>query len=157
MFKHVAAGVAAGAVGTMALDIATYIDMTAAGRKPSDVPAQVVEKLAANAGVAQLSTPDDRADEKTKNRKSSIGSLLGYGVGLSIGGVYGLLRPKMRFIPVPLFGIALGAAAMAASDVPATKLNVTDPSTWSKSAWMSDIVPHLVYGIVTAIAFESFA
>jgi hypothetical protein len=49
----------------------------------------------------------------------------------------------------------LGAAAMAGSDVPATFLGVTDPTTWSRTAWLSDIVPHLVYGAVTAAAFRA--
>jgi len=29
-------------------------------------------------------------------------------------------------------------------------LGVTDPRTWSRADWVSDIVPHLAYGAVTA-------
>lgn len=38
---------------------------------------------------------------------------------------------------------------MAASDVSLTKLALTDPSQWSCVDWLSDIVPHLAYGLVT--------
>lgn len=44
---------------------------------------------------------------------------------------------------------------MAGSDAPATALGVTDPRTWSRTAWLSDIVPHLVYGTVTASVYRS--
>ncbi|MGW0499315.1 hypothetical protein ACWD0Z_28970 [Streptomyces sp. NPDC003007] len=47
-------------------------------------------------------------------------------------------------------GPLLGAMAMAGSDVPATALRVTDPSSWDVSSWLSDIAPHLAYGITTA-------
>ena len=30
-----------------------------------------------------------------------------------------------------------------------TALKVTDPRTWSAVDWLSDVVPHLVYGLVT--------
>jgi hypothetical protein len=39
---------------------------------------------------------------------------------------------------------------MAASDLPATRLGVTSPSRWTSVDWVSDLVPHLVYGMVTA-------
>lgn len=31
-----------------------------------------------------------------------------------------------------------------------TVLGVTDPRSWSVGAWVSDVVPHLAYGAVTA-------
>ena len=46
---------------------------------------------------------------------------------------------------------------MAASDVPATMLEVTNPAEWGTSGWLSDIVPHLAYGVVTAAVFETIA
>ncbi|WP_316248185.1 hypothetical protein [Streptomyces sp. TRM49041] len=51
-------------------------------------------------------------------------------------------------------GPFLGAAAMAAGDLPATALGVTDPAEWSGAGRLSDIVPHLVYGMTTAAVFE---
>ena len=157
MLKNIYCGTMAGAVGTMALDIVSSLDMSVRGRTPSGLPAKVVQKLAQETGLPNaLAASDEQSSEAIKNQRSGIGSLMGYGVGLSVGGIYGLTRPSMRFIPWPVAGICLGAAAMAASDVPATRLNVTDPAKWTIADWASDIVPHLAYGLVTALAFEAF-
>lgn len=48
----------------------------------------------------------------------------------------------------------LGAAAMAASDIPSAQLEVTDPRKWDTSSWLSDIVPHAIYGLVSAVVYE---
>lgn len=47
-------------------------------------------------------------------------------------------------------GLAAGAAAMAA-------LGVSDPRSWSATAWLSDAVPHLAYGLVTAAVIEGLS
>jgi hypothetical protein len=44
---------------------------------------------------------------------------------------------------------------MAASDLPATALGLTDPRSWGAAGWMSDLLPHLAYGIVTV--YEALA
>ncbi len=46
------------------------------------------------------------------------------------------------------------AAALVGSNGPMTALGVTDPRTWSGSDWISDVVPHVAYGVVTAFAFS---
>jgi|GEM_PF-6643874 len=46
---------------------------------------------------------------------------------------------------------------MAASDVPAAKLGATDPKTWGVPEWLSDIIPHVVYGLVTASVCDAIA
>jgi hypothetical protein len=33
-------------------------------------------------------------------------------------------------------------------------LGVTDPRTWPASSWLSDLLPHLAYGVVTAAVWE---
>jgi hypothetical protein len=30
-----------------------------------------------------------------------------------------------------------------------TVLGITDPRTWSRTDWVSDVVPHLAYGFAT--------
>jgi hypothetical protein len=35
-------------------------------------------------------------------------------------------------------------------------LGVTDPRTWSGKDWIADLVPHLVYGIVTKNTIDAF-
>jgi hypothetical protein len=136
--------VAAATMGTVALNLTTYGDMLVRGRAPSSLPSDLAGKMAEKAG---LTTLDD-------NRKSAVGALLGYADGIGVGAAYGLLR---SVVPIPwlLGGLALAAAAMVASDVPAVRFGLTDPKTWSTASWISDIVPHAVYGLTTALALES--
>ena len=45
---------------------------------------------------------------------------------------------------------------MAGSDVPAlTKLGLTDPKNWSTTDWLSDVIPHLTYGVVTYATLDA--
>jgi hypothetical protein len=44
---------------------------------------------------------------------------------------------------------------MAASDYPATRLGLTEPRDWTATDWASDVLPHMAFGVVTAIAFEA--
>jgi hypothetical protein len=83
-------GVAAGAVGTVALNVTTYTDMALRGRPANSAPAQVAGKLAGKAGI-DLSGEH----ETTQNRKSWLGALSGYAVGLGVGTAYGLIRPLL--------------------------------------------------------------
>ena len=157
MLRDIALGTLAGAAGTVALNITTYLDMALRGRPSSETPAKVAEKLAAGAGVdlsAQPAQSDDR-EEVAQQRASGLGALMGYATGLGVGTAYGVLRLAVRDVPVPLAGVVLGAGAMASSDVPSVKLRVTNPSQWGTSGWLADIVPHLAYGLVTAAVYES--
>jgi hypothetical protein len=144
----VARGLLAGAAGTAALNLSTYADMLVRGRGASGLPAEVADRLAERTGI-DLGEPDRKA-----SREDAAGALLGYVTGLGIAAAYGMITgrttPPPTWLAVPL----LSAAAMAGSDVPATVLGATDPRTWSRTAWLSDIVPHLVYGTVTAAAIR---
>jgi hypothetical protein len=46
---------------------------------------------------------------------------------------------------------------MAASDVPMVALKVSNPKTWGVSGWLSDLVPHLIYGLVTVATVEALS
>lgn len=151
----IVAGAIAGAAGTLALDVASYADMGLRGRGSSEMPGEVIRLLAQRAGIASLAAPPERTGEATKNRRTAFGALSGYAVGLSIGVVYGCARAAGAALPVELAGVVLGALAMAASDVPAVKLGATDLAAWNGAAWLSDAVPHLAYGIVTAAVAEA--
>jgi hypothetical protein len=146
-------GATAGAVGTAVLNMTTYLDMTVRGRPSSTVPQKAAGKLADRAGVDL--TGEGQEQKTAANRRSGLGALLGYATGLGVGAAYGLLRPRLESVSVPLAGVGLGVAAMAGSDVPNTLLGITDPRTWSASSWMADIVPHLAYGLATAAAYEA--
>ncbi|MGZ3103079.1 hypothetical protein [Streptomyces sp. H62] len=142
-------GLVAGAAGTVALNLTTYGDMLLRGRGPSDVPTQVADRFVNRAGIGL-------GDEETgRHREEAVGVLLGYLTGLGVGAAYGLLRRRLGALPDWVAGPLLGAAAMVSSDLPATVLGVTDPASWDRTSWVSDLVPHLVYGFATASVYEA--
>ena len=153
MLREVLTGTAAGAVGTVALNVTTYADMALRARPASSVPAQVAGQLTQKAGIDLSGEGSD--GNTAQNRKSGLGALMGYATGLGVGTAYGLVRPLLGDVSIPLAGVGLGLAAMAGSDAPATVLGVTDPTNWGLNSWVSDIVPHLAYGMVAAVAYEA--
>lgn len=140
-------GIVAGAAGTAALNLATYVDMAIQGRSGSSVPAEVASEAASRAGIELA---DER--ETAGNRAEALAQLLGYGTGLAFGGLYGAVADR-RELPTPLAGVALGLGVMAATDLSAVALGKTDPRTWGLTGWASDVVPHLLYGLVTVGAY----
>lgn len=144
-------GLVAGSVGTAALNITTYGDMLLRARPASSVPSEVVDRLAERTGV------ELGGGEEASNRREAAGALLGFVTGLGVTAAYALVSGRRRTPPVSVTATAplLGAAAMAGSDVSATALGVTDPRSWSRSAWLSDIVPHLVYGLAAGATLRA--
>jgi hypothetical protein len=142
------AGLAAGAAGTSALNLVTYLDMALRGRPASDLPAQAAGRFAEKAGI------NLGVDAVGDNRRSALGALLGYGTGLAVGAGYGA-AVRGRPASVALAGLGLAAAAMIASDAPMTALGLTDPRTWKAADWLSDAIPHLTYGLVTAGVYRA--
>jgi hypothetical protein len=150
MRRNIALGLLAGAAGTAALNLVTYLDMAARGRPPSELPGQAV-KLGTD--KTNISLGDE---EHAGNRKQALGALLGYLTGLSVGAVYGQLRAHRR-VPAGAAAGLLGLGAMAASDMPMTAAGLTDPRTWGAQDWLSDLAPHLAYGAVTELTYEAMA
>lgn len=148
-------GAVAGAAGTIALDLTTYGDMLIRGRGASSVPAQVAGVLASLAGITPLATSAE--GDVANNRREAAGALLGYTTGVGIGALYGLLLGETEGSASPLAGAAVGLSAMAASDVPIALTGVSNPATWSTTDWLSDIIPHLVYGMVTVEVYEALS
>jgi hypothetical protein len=144
-----ATGALSGAIGTLALDAATYADIAVRGRAPSSVPADTVGATVAHVG---LSLGDD--DETAAHRRTGIGALLGYGTGIAIGTLYGTIRPAARRFRLPVAGLTLGATAMIAANAGAVMAGTTDPRQWSVEEWLDDIVPHLCFGLAAVGAFD---
>jgi hypothetical protein len=143
-------GAAAGAAGTTALDAVTYLDMAVRGRGSSSTPEQTVEKLAQ---VAHLPIPGE--GRTRDNRVQGLGPLLGLGAGVGVGVLAGLGRAAgVRSAP-PVGALLTAAAAMLAGNGPMTVLGVTDPRRWSRVDWLSDVVPHLAYGIVVKTTLDT--
>jgi hypothetical protein len=59
MRKPLLWGIAAGAVGTIALDVVSYLDMVVRARPASSTPADVAGVLAVRAGVELAAGGDD--------------------------------------------------------------------------------------------------
>ncbi|WP_211881768.1 hypothetical protein [Pseudarthrobacter albicanus] len=148
--RALAAGAAAGAAGTTALNTLTYLDMVWRARPASSTPEATIEKLADVSGVRIPGNEEERT-----NRIAGLGPLTGLVVGAGVGAVLGLAR-EAGYRP-GLLGSSLTAAAGAliGSNGPMTVLGITDPRTWSPADWASDIIPHLAYGIVTGATLHA--
>jgi hypothetical protein len=144
-------GAAAGAAGSTALNAVTYLDMAVRGRGTSSTPEQTVEKLAEKAHV-----PIPGEGEVRENRVQGLGPLTGLVAGVGVGVLVGLVRAA-GFRSHPLLGTALttGGVLLAANG-PMTVLGITDPRAWSATDWISDLVPHLVYGAVVKATMDAF-
>ncbi|BCL17812.1 hypothetical protein [Micromonospora sagamiensis] len=136
-------GMLAGAVGSAALNMVSYLDMTVRGRPASSTPDKTAGRLADTAHL------DLGTGEPAANRRAGLGPLLGYGLGVGVGAVFAVATHR-RLLAPPLAVGLLGAAVMALSDATMTAVGVTDPRRWSRTDWLADIVPHLAYGAAAA-------
>ncbi|MDT0274636.1 hypothetical protein [Blastococcus goldschmidtiae] len=144
-------GAAAGAAGSTALNAVTYLDMAVRGRGTSSTPEDTVEQLASEAHVPIPGDGDTRA-----NRVQGLGPLLGLVAGVGVGTVGGLARAAGYLSAKPV-GVALTTlGVMVAANGPMAALGVTDPRTWSAKDWLSDVVPHLAYGVVVKNTIDAF-
>jgi hypothetical protein len=150
VFSAALRGAAAGAAGTTALNATTWADMAMRARPASPLPQQAVEKIAGQAG---LSVPGEGAEKE--NRLEGLGSLSGTATGVGIGVAAALIGPVLSRLPVLLSSVLVGAGAMAATDLGAAKLRLTDPSSWTAADWASDALPHLAYGLVTVLTLRA--
>lgn len=148
MFTQMMRGALAGAAGATALNAVTYADMAWRARPSSSTPEQTVENLAGKANVEVPGEGEDR-----DNRLSGLGALSGIVTGIAVGAVYGVARSVGFRPPAPLSALLVGAAAMAGANGPMALLGVSDPREWSTSDWVSDVVPHLAYGLTTVAAY----
>lgn len=143
-------GLIAGAVGTELLNVTTYLDMAIRGRGTSSVPEQDVEKMVARAGVSLGQDEDTVA-----NRKTAIGTLLGYMTGASMGVTYGMARPLLRRLPGVPAAVLVGLGAMAATDAASTAMGTTDPRSWAAQDWLADLIPHLAFGAGVVATYDA--
>ncbi|MBA2390175.1 MAG: hypothetical protein H0V67_07960 [Geodermatophilaceae bacterium] len=142
-------GAAAGAAGTTALNAVTYLDMAVRARPTSSTPEDTVEKLADRAHVQIPGEGEDR-----DNRLAGLGPLAGIVSGVGVGVLLGLAR-GLGWRPSPAVGVVVATVlALIGGNGPMTALGITDPREWDLDAWLSDVVPHVVYGAVTAATLE---
>jgi hypothetical protein len=139
-------GMIAGIAGTAALNMVTYADMAVRARPASHTPQNTVQRLA---DAVRL---DLGKGDRGENRRTGIGSLLGYATGAVV--TAGYAAAVGRRAPWPVSAVALSALAMLGGNGPMTVLGVTDPRRWTASDWASDVVPHIAFGIVAAAALD---
>jgi hypothetical protein len=144
-------GAAAGAAGTTALNVVTYLDMAVRGRGTSSTPEDTVEKLAATAHLPIPGEGDTR-----QNRVQGLGPLLGLAAGIGVGVLGGLARASGYRSAKPVGTALTTLVVLVAANGPMTALGITDPRTWSTTDWMSDLVPHLAYGVVVKTTMDAF-
>jgi hypothetical protein len=142
-------GLLAGAAGTTALNAATYIDMALRGRPSSSTPEDTVEMLADKAG-----TDIPGAGEKRENRVSGLGALNGIATGVGVGAAFGVVRSLGIRPGVLVTAVVATVGVMALTDGVMTALGITDPSEWAPTDWVADLLPHLAYGLTTAVALD---
>ncbi|WP_328416549.1 hypothetical protein OG470_26740 [Micromonospora sp. NBC_00389] len=143
----VADGAIAGAVGSAALNVVSYLDMVLRARPASSVPEQTVDRLA---GIAHV---DLGPEARAANRRSGLGPLIGYGLGIGAGVAFALYA-RGRRQPLPMATGVLGAGVMTMTDGSITALGISDPRTWRRSDWISDIIPHLAFGLTAAATWN---
>src|SRR6201998_2351502 len=142
-------GATAGAAGTTALNVITYLDIAVRGRPTSTTPERTVEAMARLFGVQVPGTGDILA-----NRLLGLGALTGYAAGIGMGVILGLayaLGWRPRLLVATLVATAI---ALIGTNGPMTVLGVTDPRTWGMVGWISDLIPHFGYGVVTALVLH---
>src|SRR3712207_1657050 len=81
---------------------------------------------------------------------------MGLVAGIGVGVLGGLARASGYRSATPV-GITLTTlGVLVAANGPMTVLGVTDPRTWSATDWISDLVPHLAYGVVVKTTMDPF-
>lgn len=147
--RSVLGGAAAGAAGTTALNAVTYLDMTVRARPSSSTPQDTVDMLADKAGLTIPGNEEDR-----ENRLQGLGPLSGIVTGVGVGAVLGIARGLGWRPPVAVSTLVATAVALIGANGPMAALGITDPRKWDLNAWVSDVVPHVVYGVVTAATLD---
>jgi hypothetical protein len=144
-------GAAAGAAASTALNAVSYLDMAVRGRASSSTPEDTVEKIAEKAHVP---IPGDQ--ETRQNRVQGLGPLIGLVAGVGVGVVTGLVRASGYRSAKPVGIVLTTVGVLVAANGPMTVLGITDPRTWSATDWISDLIPHAVYGVVLKTTMDAF-
>lgn len=142
-------GLLAGAAGATALNAYTYAQQAVRGTPSAATPDQAAQAVVQAVGAEVPGGPAER-----ENRLEGMGPLAGYGVGLGVGALAGVLRALRVKVPFPVAVAGVGLGAMAVSDSVMTAVGITDPRSWSASTVVQDAVPHLVYGAVTVLSLH---
>ncbi|MFF2502408.1 hypothetical protein ACFVTY_03310 [Streptomyces sp. NPDC058067] len=117
--------------------------MALRARPASTVPETLVDTIATRIGFPL------RDSAERGNRLIGLAAVTGIAVGCGTGAAVALVHRAGARMPLWLGGPLTGALVMVVADVPIARLGVSDPHTWSVGDWASDVVPHLIFGLVT--------
>jgi hypothetical protein len=149
LWRGLLSGAAAGAAGSTTLNVITYLDIAVRGRPTSNAPERTVEAMAKLFGLTVPGSGDVLA-----NRISGLGALTGYAAGIGMGVILGLAYALGWRPGLLMATLAATAIALIGTNGPMTVLGVTDPRTWGVVGWISDLIPHFGYGVVTALVLD---
>lgn len=134
-------GIIAGLAGTVAITLSQMIEMKITGRKPSNTPAQAVNK------VLNVEATDE-AHQKAFVQEVhwTYGTLWGLGrSALDLAGVKGWAASAAHF-----------AAVWSTELIMLPSLHVSKPPTeWGPSQLLKDATNHLVYAIAAGLVYDA--
>lgn len=139
-------GLAAGVVGAAAMTSAQVWLYGLTGGAPSDAPAKVGERILGAVGI-----------EVRKDQKPALNTAMHVLYGASWGKAFGLVWGRGERPPGPAQSLVFGANVWAGSLAMLPALGLAEPP-WKQpvGALAQDLGFHLVYGTVTAAAYEAF-
>jgi uncharacterized membrane protein len=139
-------GLAAGVVGTAAMTSAQVWLYGLTGGEGSDAPARVGERMLGTLGI-----------KVRKEQRPALNNAMHVLYGASWGKVFGLAFGRGERPPGPAQGLVFGANVWAVSLAMLPALGLADaPWKQSPASLAQDLGFHLVYGTVTAAAYEAF-
>ena len=93
------------------------------------------------------------------NRLEGLGAVAGLATGVAVGACFAAvdeaLDRALSELPGLVTGLLVGGAALVGANVPMIALGVTDPRTWTRADWASDLIPHVAYGLVTGMTYAA--
>jgi uncharacterized membrane protein len=139
-------GLAAGVVGAAAMTSAQVWLYGLTGGEASEAPAKVGERILGAAGI-----------KVRKEHKPALNTAMHVLYGGSWGKAFGLTMGRGEYPPGPAQGLAFGAGVWGVSLAMLPALGLAD-APWKQpvGALAQDLGFHLVYGTVTAAAYEAF-
>lgn len=144
----ITAGMLAGAAGATAMNAVSYADQAVQGNASTTSPTGgSVAETAREAGNS-AGAPTDGA------KAGALGPLGGLGIGVGVGAVAGLIRGSNATPPPVTAAIVTGLVAMGIGEGAAVATGAAKSDWASPANLLRDLVPHLAYGAVTAIALH---
>ena len=144
-------GTVAGAVGTVAMT--SIMKPTLAGYlPPAWRPAEFVPKQI----IAWMERHTGHPQALSEEQEWAAAALAHLGYGTTMGALYGLTRGRCGALPTPLAGALWGVAVWAFGYEGWLPMLRIRPATTTQppQKWPVPVANHLLYGIVTALAFD---